>query len=363
MSTSTQTTSSNQTATPTNQSYINTGLNAAQGALSTAQTGATPLPTQLTAGMTPQQLAAFKTQAAYGMTAPNATELTNTGGALSSAGETGSGLSEAQLAGYSPNTYNGTSGVLNSANAYMSGFNVPAQVQQAMLAGTQEAQQVTMPAIASSAAGTGNINSTGTANEGGLVQQGLAEQAASLSGQLSSQDYASALGTAESQGATNANAALNAASNLGTVSNNAAGLGLGALTNAPTVAGTQYTIANTGLAAPQQNTQLADQNASQMYTQSQTAPFEASQMYMPIASVNDGGTTTGQSTTQTTPSALQTIGGLVSGASSLLGSAPVYNPSTGTTSGGSGVLGAYNMFGTPSYASYSTPTTSSGQIY
>lgn len=215
--------------------------------------------------------------------------------------QAGAGLSD--LTTGSNNLSNLTPGVLSSAKQYMAGMNPLAQTQAAMQGAEQEAKDVTMPSIASGAAATGNVNSTGTGVASGLVQDNLAQNFAQDYGNISSTDWSNAL-------------------NLAGNTNLAAALGLTGAGNTAITSGTQ----------------TGERGATGVTT----APYASIEEYLQdLSNLNMGSTSTGSGTmtgtsdqnTTSTPSALSVIGGLLGAGGSMLGASP------GAFGGGSGILG------------------------
>ncbi len=201
----TQSTQSTNAATSnTTQNYagfqapaLQTAFDAAGTALGQAQNA--PTPTDFTAQFTPQMMQAFQNELGYGSNAGanpvvNATNGAST--ALSNAGSNAAAQGLYGLQNFTP--AGGTQSNINAANAYAAADapNIQGAVQQGMLAANQNYSDVQAPAIQRNAAGTGNINSTAPSISQGILQRGLAEQAATMGSSLSNADYQNALNLA-----------------------------------------------------------------------------------------------------------------------------------------------------------------------
>jgi len=165
------------------------------GAITTAQNQ--QLPSQYTAGMTPQQLQEYQMMTSAG------NGIAGTGAGATNAGAAGAQGALTSLGAFNPSATNNTANLINSANQYVQGQNIPAQVAQAMQGATQQAAQTTLPGINQGMTNTGNQNSSRNALAQGQVQQGLAENSENLASSMSGQAYGQGLNLAESQQATN----------------------------------------------------------------------------------------------------------------------------------------------------------------
>lgn len=293
---------------------LQTAFTDAGGALTQAQ-GA-KAPTDFTAQFTPDQLVTFKSMFGYGSGSnPNQQATSNTGTALSTAGTNATEGALSGLGAYDPTKTNNTGSLVDAANQYVAGQNIPAQVRQAMQLGTETARDVTLPQIEQNAAINGNTNSSRTGIADGLVQRGLAENASNMTGALSSQAFANGLNLASNNAnANNANTlgALTGAAGAGT---SAANSGTNANTSAINDQGNLYTLAGEGGSGEQQANQAQLTNEQQQYQSQVSSPFDAINKYMGVVGANNwGSNTTGTQTT--TPSAWQVIGGLLGGAGS-----------------------------------------------
>jgi hypothetical protein len=334
---STSSATNNTTNTPAQLAQYQQGFQGLQGALSTANKNALGgTPTGFTAQMTPEQLASYQNlyNSATGNT--SATTQGSTGALASNAGAAGIQGALNGYAGYNPNIQ----GEINAGNSYAAGQNIPGQVQAAMQGANQEAQDVTLPGIDSSAAGTGNTNSSRTGVAQGIVQRGLAEQAGGLTAQLGANAFNTGAGLQNS----NYSNILGGLQGFGATSTGALGVGTGALSSNVGNQGALGEQALTGASGAQQNQQLGFQNQNQQYQFGQNSPFTALQNYMNGLNVNAGGTSNATSTS--TPSFMQTIGSLLGAGGSALGSA------AGPFGGGSGILGMFGGSGSSPQMSF-----------
>jgi hypothetical protein len=241
-----------------------------------------------------------------------------TGSALSSAGTSGLTGALSGLSSFNPSATNNPQSLVDAANQYVAGQDIPSQVKNAMQTATETARDVTMPGIEQNAAMGGNTNSSRTGIAQGLVQRGLAEQAGNLSGTLQSQAFANGLNLAQQQQQNNNTLGLGALSSAGSLGNSAAATGLAGQSTAINDAIKQLTTAATGGAGLQSGNQADLTNQLQQYESGVNAPFGSlSNLMQIIGGQNWGSSTTGSSTTTSTPSALSVIGGLLGATGSL----------------------------------------------
>jgi hypothetical protein len=187
-----------------------------------------------------------------------------------------------------------------------------------MLQATQQANQVTMPGIEQNAAIGGNTNSSRTGIADGLVQQGLAEQSAALNGSLSGTAYANGLALAQQTANNNNTQNLGALSTAGSIGNTAANTGVNAGTASVANQGALSSEAAAGGAGLTASQQAILNNQQQQFQAQTTDPYAAAQGLMSVAGTNNWGqNTTGTSNTTSTPSAWDTISGLMSSAGGL----------------------------------------------
>jgi len=220
----------------------------------------------------------------------------------------GIGASGAGIAGLQGATGpNALGNTIQGAQQVASGFDVPGAVSAAMQSANQEAADNTLPSLYRGAAAGGNINSDRTALATGVVQRGLAQQAAGLSAQLQNQNYQTGLTTAQNQNQQTIqgnSALLNGGNQSSSVGNTATTSGMNSeATNAALGSG----AAN----ANQQLDQSTLNNALAQWTGNQNFDYNNLNSLMQIISGKYGGTTTTNGTTsgttQTNPSLLQNL--------------------------------------------------------
>lgn len=295
--------------------YITGAFNAAANAAN--QANSVPLPSNFTAQMTPDQINAYLSMRNSG----NVNIGTSQGVANTGAGVVAPGFNTAlstgtSLAGFNPSSTNNAPSVLGTAQQYVNGLNIPAQVQNAMQTAMETARDVTNPQTENGAASTGNINSSRTGIAQGLVDRGLAETAANLSGTLQNQAWNTGTNLGETMAGLNnqqqisaLEAAMSGGIGLGNSGVMANTTGLKDVGNAENLAQTGATGATY---TPQQ---LNLTNQLQQYQAGTQAPFNAlDQLWNIIGSRSWGQNTTGNQntnytqTTTNTPSAMQMIG-------------------------------------------------------
>jgi hypothetical protein len=219
------------------------------------------------------------------------------------------------LQSFNPSATNNPQSMIDAANAYASGQNIPAQVKAAMQSATEQARDVTMPGIEQAAANSGNANSTRAGIANGLVQRGLAETSANLSGTLQSQAFQNGLTLAQQQAQNNNVNQLTALGQQGNLGVNSFNSGNTAVNNGVTNESGVLNIGNGGGTGQQQAQQATLDNLLKQYQSGKTAPFDGLQQLMGIiGSQNWGSNSTGTSHTETDPGILGTIGGLLGAA-------------------------------------------------
>jgi hypothetical protein len=315
---STKDTTSAATSTPwaPQAAALTSAFGNAQNAYGTASQAVAP--TDFTAQMTPDQLSTFQSMINQGGNQAIPQQTAGTAGTMQNAGTSGVTGALSGLAGYNPAATNNTQSQVDAANQYVAGQNIPAQVAAAMQGATQTANDVTMPGIEQNAAVGGNTNSSRTGIADGLVQRGLAEQSANLNGSLSGTAYANGLNLAQQTAQNNNVANLGALSTAGSIGNTAANTGVNAGTASIANQGALDNTAMAGGAGQQAATQANLTNQNQQYQNQQTGAFTPLQHLMSIIGTqNWGPQTTGTAQETSTPSAWQTISGLMSSAGSL----------------------------------------------
>ena len=327
---------------------LTTAFNGANGALNTASGAAAP--TDFTAQMSPEAIAAFKQMISSGSNLGVSNGQAATGTALQGAGVGGVTGALSGLSNFNAAAATNPDAISAAADKYVAGQNIPAQVKAAMQGATETARDVTMPGIEQNAAIGGNTNSTRTGIADGLVQRALAEQSANLNGSLSGTARAQALALA-SANANSANTAnLGALSSAGSIGNTAATTGVNA---GSASVGTQGALTSeaaaggAGLTAAQQA--ILDNN-QQKYQSQVSSPFDALKQYMGVVGTNNwGSSSNGTSNTTSTPSAWDTISGLMSSggklASGLMGGGGLLSGMMG--GGGGDFVGNSSVGGAP----------------
>jgi hypothetical protein len=285
----------------------------AQNAYGKASTASAP--NDFVAGMTPEQLATFRDALGYssGSTVPG--QNAATGAALSGSGTTATTGALSGLAGFDPSVGTNPDALIGAANKYVAGQDIDAQVNNAMLNARQTARDVTLPGINQNAAITGNTNSSRTGIAEGLVERGLAQQAADLGGSLRSDAFKDGLTLASSNAnATNASK-LGALSSLASSGLGAASSGVDASSKSIADKGSLLSMAADGGAGLQSSDQLALDNLLKRYQSGVSSPYDALGGLMGvIGTQNWGSSGTSTGTTTKTPSAWEVIGGLLGAA-------------------------------------------------
>lgn len=306
--------------------YLTNAFQGASSALGTAQNNAV-IPSQFTANYTPDQIAAFQAQQNYGMNTGTAANSAAAGGAMNAAGVSGVQNGLGGLAGFQ--NQGGTDSNIAAAMKYAGNQPISAMTDAAMRDATNQANEVTKPGIDEAAAGSGNVNSSRTAIQQGIVDRGLAQKAGDISANLRGAAYNSGLTLAQQNsqyGNTNNLTALMAQLSGGTSAVNA---GTAANSGSVTQAGGLFNIANAGIAGQYGAAQAPLTNAQQSFTANSTDPFTALQQYYGLVGANNwGGSTSGATTNNTngtnntqgtaTPSTVSQIGGYMGMAGSLL---------------------------------------------
>lgn len=291
-------------------------FNQAQQAYQQTQNGAPP-PTNFTAGANQNQQNTY-TQAidfANGQSGTASGQI-GAGQNATTTGQNGINGALTGLQSFNPSASNNPQSMIDAANAYASGQNIPAQVKQAMQQATEQARDVTMPGIEQAAANSGNSNSSRAGIADGLVQRGLAETSANLSGTLQSQAFQNGLTLAQQQAQNNNVNQLTALSQQGNLGVNSFNSGNTAVNNGVTNESGVLNIGNGGGTGQQQASQADLTNQLQQWQNGQSAPYSSLQQLMSIiGSQNWGSNSSGTSHTETDPGILGTLGGLLGAAS------------------------------------------------
>jgi hypothetical protein len=290
---------------------LQTAFTGAQGALT--QASGVKAPTDYVAGMDPAAIAAFQQMIQQGGNLGIPGTQASTAGTLQQAGTGGVGGALNGLQGYDPTKLNNTGSLVDAANRYVSGQNIDGQVNDAMLNARQTARDVTMPGIEQNAAIGGNTNSSRTGIADGLVQRGLAEQATNLGATLRNNAFGTGLALASNNAQANNNSQVGALTAQGAIGNTAANTGVGAGTQSVANQGALTSEAAAGGAGMTAATQAQLDNIIQQYQSGVSSPFDALKQYMGVVGTNNWGSATQGDTTETkTPSAWDTISGLMS---------------------------------------------------
>ena len=319
---SSQTTQQQSSTTPwaPQAAALQTGFDAAGNALKQSQAAAANgAPKDYTAKFDPALIGQFQSMINYANN-NNTGALSNAGNNAATSGANASSAALTQLLGYDPTKLNNPQSLVDQANSYVAGQNIPAQVAAAMQNATETARDVALPGIAQNAAISGNASSSRRGVAEGLVQRGLAEQSANLENSLTGQAFGQGLSLASSNANANNQAALAAATGAANAGTGALSAGTNAISNAIEGQGSLFGIgsnAGQGLTAAQQATL---DNQLQQYQAGVNNPYAPLMPYMQlVGSQMYGSNSTGTSTVKNDPGALGIIGGLLGGAGSLMG--------------------------------------------
>lgn len=288
----------------------------AQDAYGKTQNGA-PAPTDFTAGANANQQNTYQQAIDFA----NGQSGTANGQISAGQGAIGTGASGINgavsgLQSFDPSQSNNPQAMIDAATRYASGQDIPAQVRAAMQGATEQARDVTMPGIEQHAAMSGNANSSRAGIADGLVQRGLAEQSANLSGTLQSQAFQNGLTLAQQQAQNNNVDKLTGLGQQGNIGVNSFNSGNAGVNNGVTNESGVLNIGNGGGAGQQAATQDDLTNQLQQFQNGQSAPFTGLQQLMSIIGTqNWGSNSSGTSHTETDPGVLGMIGGLLGTAS------------------------------------------------
>lgn len=297
-------------------------------------------PTDFTAQMSPEQIASFHQMVSQGsnLGIPQGQAALST--QLGQAGAGGVTGALNGLNGYNPSASNNTQSQIDAANRYVSGQDIDGQVRNAMLNATQTARDVTLPGIAMNASNSGNTNSSRAGIAEGMVQRGLAQQSADLGATLRNSAFQTGLDRAQQTSNNNNQLGLGGLTAQGTLGTAAAGAGLNAGNSSVSNTGALSSMAAEGGAGLTSAQQAVLDNQYKQYLQATQGNYGALSGLMGIiGDKNWGSNTTGTNTANTatnaqsngtmtginntketsTPSMMSTIGGLLGGASSLMG--------------------------------------------
>lgn len=225
-----------------------------------------------------------------------------TGSGALNAGTAGTGASMGALQQFGTSDVTGSN--IDSANRYVAGMDIPGAVKAGMLSANQNATENALPGLDRAAAGSGGINSDRNAISQGIVERGLAQQAAGLSSTLHNSAYTAGLDQA-AKGNTTQVAALNNAGSQGAyLANAGTGAINGGITDQASLNSQATGGANgaTGLDQQTLNNLMAKYNGGQAFSTQQL------QNLMAIVGKSQGQSTVGSGTSQTDPSLMQNIG-------------------------------------------------------
>jgi hypothetical protein len=217
---SSQTQSENKSTTPwaPQAAALQTGFDAAGNALQQSQAAAGNAPTDYTAQFDPALIGQFNNMLGYANNT-NTGALNQAGNNAATNGSNASSAALTKLLGYDPTAQNNPSSLINTANQYVAGQNIPDQVKAAMQGATETARDVTMPGIGQAAANSGNADSSRRGIAEGLVQRGLAEQSANMQNSMTGQAFGQGLQLASNNANANNTAALTAANSAANAGN------------------------------------------------------------------------------------------------------------------------------------------------
>lgn len=272
-------------------------------------------PTDFVAQFTPEQLQNFRDTLAYtkGSTTPGTNAATGT--ALATAGTDATTGALTGLGTFDPTKANNPQSLIDSANKYVAGQNIDAQVNDAMLTARQTARDVTMPGISQNAAVTGNTNSSRRGIAEGMVERGLAQQATNLGANLRSNAFKDGLSLASSNANSNNEASLAALTARLTGGTNAANTGVNAGSQSIQDKGALTGMADSAGLGLQSSNQAYLDNLLKKYQSGVSSPYDAVNGLMGVIGTNNwGSSSSGTSTVEKKPSAFELIGGLLGAA-------------------------------------------------
>lgn len=241
----------------------------------------------------------FGTGAALG----GANNLLNSGADLLNTGTQGAASAVSGLLGTAQGNTAGN--LVSQAQQIASGINVPAAVNSAMQEAYQNAGESTLPNLYRNAAATGNINSDRTALAQGVVDRGLAQTAANLTGTMENNAYTQGLTSAANMNQQN----IGALQGAGYVSDMGANAGTNATTSGISGGDNAIAAAQNGANGVQSLDQSVINNNLAQFQGANNYNWQQLQNYMNIAGGRSwGSSSTGTTTQQTNPSLLSTIG-------------------------------------------------------
>lgn len=287
------------------QPYLSQAFSQASGNLSNAY--ANTYGGQQVAQFTPDQLDTFKRMTQFGGNTTGADTSSTIGANTATTGYNALSDALSGLKSYTP-----TGGPQSNIEAAMAYANNPAtdgMIDAAMRDARRSVSEQALPQIARSSAGTGNTMSSRRAISEGLVERGLADKTADTSANIRGQQFNNGLNLAEQGRQFDNNSVLDAFKSMASAGGSAVGTGVNALGAGVDQAKGLFDIANSGGAGQQASDQAAIDNSKGMSEYgNDTAAKNLQNFYNIIGSQNWGGTSSGTSTTQSTPSMWSTIG-------------------------------------------------------
>jgi hypothetical protein len=183
-------------------------------------------------------------------------------------------------------------------------------------------RDITLPGISQNAAISGNTNSSRTGVAEGLVNRALAENVADTRNSLYSTAFANGLNLASSNANANNSSTLGALSSAAGQGTNAANSGVNASSAGINDQTNLFSLAGAAGSGEQAANQADLSNQNAKYQSLVSSPYASLQQLMSIiGSQKWGQETTGTQTTETNPSTMSVIAGLLGGAGSLAGTA------------------------------------------
>ncbi|PYF01676.1 hypothetical protein BJ122_11983 [Rhodopseudomonas faecalis] len=288
------------------QPYLQQAFSGASSAL--GKTNANTYSGQQVAQFTPDQLATFRRMSGFGADTGAASGTMATGAGVANAGASALQAAMKSMEGFAPQ--GGTDTNITAAGQYADNPYISGAIDAAMRDANRQVNEQALPGQQRSAALTGNTMSSKNALAQGVIQRGLAEKAADVSATMRQQAYQTGLGLAEQGRQFDNNAILDAMKASAATGGSAFSSGVDAVSSGIEQAKGLFDIANAGGAGQQQNTQnqIDDARTQKEYANSNTWQ-NLQNFYNIIGGNNWGGTQ--NSTTTSTPSQMNTIGGLL----------------------------------------------------
>ncbi len=310
--TSTQTTSQTSAPWSVQQPYLTQAFGQASTNLNNAN--ANTYNGQQVAQFTPDQLATFKQMIGYGGDSSGANTAGTVGANTATAGSSALGTALNGLTNF--NTSDPTQQNIADATSYA---NNPA-TQGMIDAATQDARRTVsenaLPQLARSDALSGNTMSSKDAISQGVINRGLADTVANTSANIRGQQYNNGLTLSEQARQGNQSAMLSALTGAASAGGNAVNSGVNAIGSGIADQGNLFSLAQSGGAGMQQNTQNQIDNSKGMSEYANNQASQNLQNFYNITGGNNwGGTSSGTQTS--TPSMWNTIGSALGIGSSL----------------------------------------------